>query len=150
MSTDLKQHLNKNFFEKLTTYQYKIIGLVIIIFGIIFCFNPTILRLKIGIMFILIGGFVFLLLTEKKTNSRITNLQMVLIMSFWIILIFFIGGSISLEMFLLMIFLGITAIRELTNDLITDELKRNLNIILFLFFLILIAIVVKILNVFNI
>jgi hypothetical protein len=146
----LKRYLLKFFIEKPVTYQYKVIGLIILLFGIIFFYNPTILRLKIGIMFVLIGGFVFLLLTDTKSIGRLTNLQMVLLMSFWIIFLFFIPVSMTLEMYLLMIFLGITAIRELTNELISDELKKNLNLFFFFFFVIVIAIVVKILNVFNI
>lgn len=146
----MKRYLHRFFIEKPVTYQYKVIGLIILLFGIIFFYNPTILRLKIGIMFVLIGGFIFLLLTDTKTISRLTNLQMVLIMSFWIIFLFFIPVSMTLELYLLMIFLGITAIRELTNELISDEFKKNLNIFFFFFFVIVIAIVVKILNVFNI
>lgn len=111
--------------------------------GIAFFYNPTILSMKIGIILVIIGGFFLILLTDKEKYSKLSSAQMILIMSSWIVLLFFVTGNVSLETFFLMIVIGITAIKELTNELITRELQKKLNFFVFLFLLIFIAIVAQ-------
>jgi hypothetical protein len=119
--------------------------------GIAFFYNPTSLSMKIGITLVIMGGFFLILLTDTKTHSMLSSVQMTLIMSSWIILLFFVTGNVSPEIFFLMIVIGITAIKELTNELITHDLKKKLNFFVFLFFLIFIAIATqKIISVWSI
>lgn len=147
----MKLYLDKIFFEKPILYRIRIIGILLVAAGIVFFYNPTILSMKIGITLVILGGFFLILLTDTKKHSRLSSAQMVLIMSSWTVLLFLITETASPEMFFLMMAIGITAIKELTNELITREFKKKLNFFVFLFFLIFIAIVSqKIISVFNI
>ena len=147
----MKRYLDKIFFEKPILYQSKILGILLVTTGIAFLCNPTRLFMKIGIALIIIGGFFLILLTDTKKHSRLSSTQVILIIISWIVLLFFVTENVSLETFFLMIVIGMTAIKELTNELITYELKKKLNFFVFLFFLIFIAIVAqKIISVFNI
>ena len=102
-------------------------------------------------MLALIGGFFLLLLTDAEAGSRLSSKEMILIMSSWVIFLFIFTKNISPEMFFLFVAIGIVAIKEVTNEFISNEVKKRLNIFLFLFFLIVIVIVVqKIINVVSI
>ena len=148
---ELTRNFDKYFFEKSFSFQIRIIGLIQIIGGIVAFYLKTSLYIKLGITLIIIGAFFLLLPSDKKTNKRFNNAQMVLILGSCTTLIFFVTFTFSFDMFFLIITLGITLIKELTNELITNEFKKKLNIFLFLFSLIFIAIIAqKILNVFNI
>ena len=120
-------------------------------YGIIFLCNPTMLFMKIGITLVIIGGFCLFLITDTKKYNGLSSVQMILIMSSLVILLFLVTGNISPETFFLMIAIEITVIKELTNELINREFKKKLNIFVFVFFLIFIAITTqKIISVFDI
>jgi hypothetical protein len=151
----LKHYLNQIFFEKSIYFKFKVAGLVLIIISVIFFNTPTVSHIKIGMLFVLIGGFFLLLLTHTETYCRLSSREVVIIMSGWVILLSFISEVIlensPPEILFLSIAIGITAIKVLTNEIISSEVKKRLNIFLFLFFLILVAIIVqKIINVLNI
>jgi len=107
--------------------------------------------MKIGITLVIIGGFCLFLITDTKKYNGLSSVQMILIMSSLVILLFLVTGNISPETFFLMIAIEITVIKELTNELINREFKKKLNIFVFVFFLIFIAITTqKIISVFDI
>lgn len=132
-------------------YQSKVVGILLVIIGIVFFYNPTILHLKIGITLVIIGGFLLFLVKDTPNHNSFQKNHIILAMSLWVIFLFVITGNSPPEIYFLMIAIGITAIKELTNEIITPELKKKLNIFVFLFFLIFLAIVTqKIISVFHI
>lgn len=102
-------------------------------------------------MLALIGGFFLLLFIDKETHCRLSSREMILIMSSWVIFLFiiseFISENVPLEIIFLSIVLGIIAIRELTNEVMSREVKKRLDIFLFLMFLIFMAIIINVLNI---
>jgi len=97
------------------------------------------------------GGFLYFLVIDTKNQGKFQSVHMILVMSLWVLFVLFITGNGPPETYFLMIAIGITAIKELTNELIAPELKKNLNIFVFLVFLIFLAIVTqKIISVFRI
>jgi hypothetical protein len=132
-------------------YQSKVAGILLVIIGIVFFYNPTILHLKIGITLAIIGGFLLFLVTDTQDHNTFQKNHIILVMSLWVIFLFVITGNNPPEIYFLMIAIGITAIKELTNEIITPVFKQKLNIFVFLFFLIFLAIVTqKIISVFHI
>jgi len=74
-----------------------------------------------------------MLLSEKIT----------LIISIWILFIFIITDDTNLEIFLILIIIGILIIRELTEKFSSINLKERLNIIIYFFLIIFIVFVGK-------
>jgi hypothetical protein len=69
--------------------------------------------------------------------------KLTLIIIFWILIVLFITGEANLEIFFILIFIGILILRELTDVFTTTNLKDRMNIFIYLFILIFIVIVGK-------
>ena len=69
--------------------------------------------------------------------------KITLIIAGWIILVLFITGDSNLEIFFIMIFIGVLIVRELTDVFTTINLKDRMNIFIYLFILVFILIVGK-------
>jgi len=82
-----------------------------------------------------------LLLSEKIT----------LVISVWILFIFVITDDSNLEIFFILIFIGVLIVRELTDIFTTSDLKDRMNLFIYIFLIIFIIIVgrkiIEILNV---
>ena len=69
--------------------------------------------------------------------------KITLIIAGWIILVLFITGDSNLEIFFILIFIGVLIVRELTDVFTTINLKDRMNIFIYLFILVFILIVGK-------
>lgn len=139
----MKRYLDKIFFEKPISYQSKIIGILLVTAGIAFFCNPTILFMKIGMTLILIGVITFFMILEESVTKRISEVQIVLILIVWILLVFFITRVGSLELFFSLTSLGILIIKDIADEFVSDPFKKRLNVFVFVFVIIFIAIVIK-------
>ena len=141
----MRRYLEKNYFDKPLSFQSSIIGIIFIIVGIIVLYKPTPMNLKIGISSILIGLFLIIMITGKTTTKRITDAQITLVVITLILLIFFITGMqhLNLEIFIILIFIGLLIIKEISSEFIATYIKNRMNIFIFLFLIAFILIVVK-------
>ena len=74
-----------------------------------------------------------MLISEKITFS----------ISLWIVLTLLLTGNENLELFFVLILIGILIIRELSNIFITPNIKDRLNLFIYIFIVIFIIIVGK-------
>ena len=72
-----------------------------------------------------------MLLSEKIT----------FIISVWILLVLIITGDANLEIFFILIFIGVLIVRELSDIFTTEDLKGRMNLFIYMFIIIFIAIV---------
>jgi len=137
----------------------RLIGLILIIIGSIFYLSPTSLFItKIGISFILMGIISFMFIKkilsisnspkkEKKHGIQNINLlfseKLVIVLNILILFIFLITDASSLELYLILIYLGLLIIKELTKDFTPIYLERKLNMFVIGFFTIFIIIIIR-------
>ena len=77
--------------------------------------------------------------------------KITLIIAIWILIILIITGNTNLEIFFILIFIGILIIRELSDVFTSTNLKDRMNLFIYFFILIFIVIVgQKILTILNI
>ncbi|MCK4349177.1 MAG: hypothetical protein KAW47_11240 [Thermoplasmatales archaeon] len=69
--------------------------------------------------------------------------KITLVIAGWILLVLFITGDANLEIFFILIFIGVLIVRELTDVFTTVNLKDRMNIFIYLFILVFIVIVGK-------
>jgi hypothetical protein len=72
-----------------------------------------------------------MLLSEKLT----------LIITLWIIFVMLITGEANLEIFFILIFIGVLIIRELSDVFTSDDLKGRMNLFIYFFLMIFMVIV---------
>ena len=139
----------------------RLFGLFLVVIGSIFYLSSTSsLITKIGVSFILMGIISFMFITEEKilpiNNSskkekkhRIQHINLLfsekltLVLSIFILFIFLITDTSSLELFFILIYLGLLIIKELTKDFTPTYLERKLNVFVIGFFIIFIIIIIK-------
>jgi hypothetical protein len=71
----IKRNIEKSPFKKITHIKIDILGVILIILGLGFLYNPTSLNLKISFTSILIGFFWIFLITEKNIPIKISEKQ---------------------------------------------------------------------------
>ena len=74
--------------------------------------------------------------------------KITLIITIWILFVLFITGDANLEMFFIIIFIGVLIVRELSDIFTTANLKERMNVFIYFFVVIFIVIVGK--NIINI
>ena len=76
--------------------------------------------------------------------------KIVLILAIWILLVLIITGDSNLEIFFILIFIGILIARELTDVFTGYNFKDRMNIFIYIFILVFIGIVAnKMINILN-
>ena len=137
----MKKYIDQNFFDKPIEYQNRIIGLLLIMVGIIFLYNPINFYIKISASMILIGFLIFFQLNEKHTSRTITGQQINLIIISWLIIAFIVTINNEFDIFLFIVILGILTIKEFLDGFMSLRLKKRIFIfsyfLIFLFILIL-------------
>lgn len=73
----------------------------------------------------------------------LTSEKISLIIAAWILLALFLTGAGNLEIFIIITFIGVLIIRELTDIFTTTNLKDRMNIFIYLFIIVFIVIVGK-------
>ena len=138
-------YLDKIYFNKPISYQSNIAGIILIVTGILYFYNPTPLNTKIGIASIIIGIFMISLITGKPTHLKISDTQLAIIIIAWVFFIFVLTvlEYLSIELFIIIIFIGMLIIKELLSDYTTMYIKKRMNIFIFLFIIAFIFIIVK-------
>ena len=77
--------------------------------------------------------------------------KITLIIAIWILIVLIITGTTNLEIFFILIFIGVLIIRELSDVFTTTNLKDRMNLFIYFFIFIFIVIVgQKILTILNI
>ena len=69
--------------------------------------------------------------------------KITLIFATWVLIILFLTGDENLEIFFVLLFIGILIIRELTDVFIPGDLKDRMNMFIYIFVIIFIVIVGK-------
>lgn len=139
----MKEYLKKTFFDIPIFYQNSIIGLLLIVAGIIFLFNPSNLNLKVSASLILIGVFIIMILNinEKSIKRNITGKQFTGIIILMIFFVFIITYNIEADIFLIITILGIITLREFLFEFMSILLKKRMTI-LFYFLIITFSLVI--------
>ncbi len=70
-----------------------------------------------------------------------TSEKIGLVIAAWIIIALFITGNANLEIFIILTFIGILIVRELTDVFTTSNLKDRMNIFIYIFIVVFIVIV---------
>jgi len=148
-----------------------IIGLIFLIAGVILIINPYTLNLtsilnrlimnpsplniKIGFTLVLIGLFLILLICEKtpkdityaeggfdsKKNRWLISEKITLILSVWVLLLFFITYESSLDLFFILTFIGTLVTKGLTDEFTSPNLKKRMNLFIFVFLIVFLVII---------
>jgi hypothetical protein len=139
---NLKQYFGR-FFGSGISFQSKIIGILLIIIGVGFFSNFSIFYIKIGVTSFLIGLFLIILIKDGNTANYVIDLQMVLILAIWIWIAYFVTINFNLEIFFILILIGILVINEITNEFTTVHFKKRINIFVFVFLIIFMVIIVR-------
>lgn len=142
----MKRYLDRIYFDKPISYQSNIFGIILILIGIVFFYNPTPLTIKIGITSILIGFFMIFMITGKSKTKGFGDAQITLIITGWIVIMFFITATAKdagVDVFLILSFLGALTIVELADEFTSAHLKKRMNVFIFLFLIVFIMIVAK-------
>jgi len=149
----------------------KILGLLLIALGFILLINPTDTTLKISITLFFIGGLLFALISEKKfiilekkkpkkTNSSTQNFinankiflernklvvseKITFIIIIATLLLFLITSPKDLEIFLVLLYLSLLIIKELIDEFTPTHVKKRLNYVIVIFFVIFVAIIAE-------
>ena len=74
-----------------------------------------------------------MLITEKIT----------LIITAWIVVVFFITGDTDLEIYFVLIFMGVLVVRELTDVFTTDIIKEKMDFFIYMFLIVFIVLFIK-------
>ena len=73
----------------------------------------------------------------------LTSEKITLIIAIWVLLVLLITGDASLEIFFVLIFIGVLIVRELTDVFTTTDFKERMNIFIYIFIIVFIVIVGK-------
>jgi len=98
-------------------------------------------------------NYVLSLLHKKKTKrgeKLLISEKITIFLAIWIIIVLFITGDGNIEIFLILIFIGLLIGKELTDRYTSVHLRRRMNMFIFFFLIIFITIIgekiIKILN----
>jgi len=138
--------------------QIYIFGITLIIISIVFSYNPEPLYFKIGLTVSFIGSFLIIMQSEKYIPKRIDDSQITrnidaikktklllsekitLIIIVWTLFSFFITNDADLEIFIVLIFIGLLVVKQITDEFTTIHFKRRMNIFIIVFLIIYIII----------
>lgn len=157
MNSETEEDHKKNekfkldFFIKQPPLRINIIGIIIIIIGIVFYFNHTPLYLKISLTMIFIGYVLIFMLSKthipkgiddsqitrnidpiKKTKLLLTE-KITLIIIVWTLFSFFITNDADIEIFFVLIFIGLIVVKQITDEFTTLHLKKRMTIFIIVF-----------------
>ena len=127
-----------------------IIGMVFLIdsvfletIGIGFLINSIYLIIKIGVTLLIIGILIILIAKEKIISITIQETQITIVTIAWILSLFFITENSDLEIFFILILIGMLLLKEGTDDLTTIYFKNRMNIFISVFFIVFVAFIGK-------
>ena len=131
----------------------RILGVIIFTVGIIFLFDPTVLRKKISTSLLLLG-FLMIYLSYSKNKSAprtLTGPHLLFVIAIWILLVFAFTIMAEVEIFIIVVIIGILALKVLTEQFIDPQIKKRMNILFYIFFIIFaLFMVLRIINIVHI
>jgi len=111
--------------------------------GIGFLVNSIPLNIKIGFMLIIIGILIIFITKGKLISKNVRDVQITIVAIAWILLMFFITNISDLEIFFILILIGLLLLKEITDDIISLYLKKRMNVLISAFVIGFIAIMGK-------
>jgi len=115
------------------------IGIILTLTSIVILVNKNPFTTKLSLTLLIIGTMFPLFMIEKKQNiSTMITLGTII----YIIILFSITGT-DLEIFLILIFLGVLVTKAVIDEYIPKPLKIRMNLFIILFFIIFMIIVTK-------
>jgi hypothetical protein len=148
----LRKHLSDFSFNALY-YSNSLIGILLIIVGVIFLLNFTNLNIKIGASLILIGTMLimFFYVNEKTIIKSYTGQEVFFIYAIWLFISLIITYNIDADIFLIVVILGIIALREFLFGSVSPRIEKRLNILFYgLLILFILIISQRIINILDI
>jgi len=142
----IKFHPTTENIPKQITYQLlsvKAIGIIFIIGGTLVISHIIGGTQKLGIILILIGVIFTFFISIKKPLMNDKDLYIALALSIWIIASYFITFQADSEVFFILILLGFLIITELSQEYITKNFQKRLNILLFFFLMVFLLIIAE-------
>lgn len=155
------EKLKTHFSMKQPHTHSNIIGIILVIVGIVFLFNPTYLNLKISFTMIFIGCFLVAMISKKNIPKRISDSQIrrnidsikkprllmsekiTLIIVIWTLFLFFITSGTNIEIFFVLILIGMLVVKEFMDTFLSSPLKKRMNIFIVVFLLLFLVIFVQ-------
>jgi len=134
-------------------YSNSLIGILLIIVGVIFLLNFTNLNIKIGASLILIGTLLimFFYVNEKTIIKSYTGQEVFFIFAIWLFISLIITYNIDADIFLIVVILGIIALREFLFGSVSPRIEKRLNILFYgLLILFILIISQRIINILDI
>jgi len=131
---------------KTTTYQFlfvKEIGIIFMIGGILVVSHIIPGTQKLGISLALVGVIFTFFISIKKPLMNNNDLFTALALSIWIIASYFIAFQADSEVLFILILVGFLIIKELSQEYISKNLQKRLNILLFFFFMVFLLIIAE-------
>jgi hypothetical protein len=131
---------------KQTTYQFilvKTIGILFIIGGFLVVFHTIPGTQKLGIILALLGIIFTFFISIKRPLMNDNNLFIALALSIWIIASYFITFQGDSQLLFILIFIGFLIITELSQEYISKNFQKRLNILLFIFFMVFLFIIAE-------
>ena len=155
--TELKEYLLQVFFDKSQSFKVKILAIFLSTLGFLFITISIILRPlfstndigTVGIILFFMGIFIFFFFPEKIIEGENPIESFVFFfLTGWLIFMTFIALGLNYIFFISVVF-GILILKEFANGYLTPPLKKKLSMLAFVFFFLsLLLIVEKIINVF--
>ncbi|MDH7506309.1 MAG: hypothetical protein QHH15_00775 [Candidatus Thermoplasmatota archaeon] len=128
----------KNLFSQIN-YNATVIGLLLALTGLFLIFMQTPYAIKLSVTILIIAVIFPLFITEKAQNI---SMQITFGIIFYIIFLFLLTG-VELEIFLVLIFLGVLVTKTVLDEYIPRILKIRMNFFIIVFFIIFIIIITK-------
>ena len=148
----MRRHLHDFSFDTLY-YSNTLIGILLIIFGVIFLLNFTNLNVKIGASLMLIGFLLimFFNINEKSNKKSFTGPEIFVIFAIWLFISLIITYNIDADIFLIVVILGIITLREFLFGSVSPRLEKRMNILFYSLLIIFILIITqRIINILDI
>lgn len=133
-----ESHKTNNWLSQIS-FNAMIIGLILIFTSILILFIQNPFTTKLGLTLLIIGTIVplFIIEKEKKISLKITFGTII-----YIIILFSITAK-DLEIFLILIFLGVLITKTVIDEYIPKSLKIRMNLFISVFFIIFIILIIK-------
>lgn len=148
----MRKHLS-DFSFNILDYRNFLIGILLIAVGVIFLLNFTNLNLKIGTSLIFIGVLLimFFNVSEKTIKKSFSGQEIFFIFTSWLFLSLMITYNIDADIFLILVILGIIALREFVFRFAPGRLEKRMNLLFYgLVVLFIIIVAQRVINILDI
>jgi hypothetical protein len=139
----MAQYLEKSSPKKSKNYQSKIIGIILILLGFCFLYITPIFDYKLSGSLIFIGFIIILLISGKKTREDINDIQLTFFIIIIILAVLLITIDADFEIFILLLIIGVIALKEFIEKFLWPHLQKRLNILIYSLLILFVIVIVK-------